>query len=427
MSRKILSAAMIGHTVESYDFVIYGYSAAALATLFFPNENRITALLSAFAVYGIAFVIRPVGAAIFGSMGDRLGRKNTLATIVLVMAFSTAAVGLLPTYASIGIAAPILLICCRLGQGISMGAEYTSAASYVMEHAPVRRRGLWMSAVTSATFLGSALAALVLLGLQLASKSAFLEWTWRVPFLLGGAMALVGLYMRVRLNETPEFAALKKSGHVAKTPIRDTFRNWRVFLLLFTVFTLLALVAQNLLGYLPTYLTETTGLTSVTVLISSSIALLFCAGLVVCAALVADRFGRRPVLVTGLSFALVTTIPAYLIVGVGTLATTVAALALLVVPVALVGISGTVIAVEMVQSHIRSTSTALSYNLAYAIFGGTAPFVGVLLTEHLGKLGPPSYITVFAALALVIVVIALPETRAHTEDEFVGRTVSEPV
>ncbi|RYE39454.1 MAG: MFS transporter [Hyphomicrobiales bacterium] len=281
MSKKVISAAMIGHTVESYDFIIYGYAATAIATVFFPSENRITALLSAFAVYGVAFAVRPLGAAIFGSMGDRIGRKNTLSTIVLLMAIGTAAIGFIPTYSSIGIAAPIILVCCRLVQGISMGAEYTSAASYVMEHAPLSRRGLWMSAVTSASFIGSALAVMVLLGLQLVSKTAYLEWSWRVPFLLGGVMALVGLYMRLRLEESPEFTKLGNTGRVARTPIRDTFRNWRVFLLLFTVFTLLALVAQNFLGYLPTYLTETTGLSSITVLVSSSIALLLCAALVV--------------------------------------------------------------------------------------------------------------------------------------------------
>lgn len=410
-TRRVLPAAMVGHGVESYDFVIYGASATIIAKHFFPAGDPTLAILSALAVYGLAFVVRPLGAAIFGSIGDRVGRRTALSTVVLIMAVSTAAIAVLPTYDSAGILAPILLLVCRLGQGISMGAEYTSAASYVMEQAPPRRRGLWLSAVGSATYVGSALASFALLALRLISEPAYEDWSWRLAFLAGGLMALVGLYMRLKLDETRTFRELEAAGETAVRPIRDTFRNWRVFLLLFTVFALLAVVVHNLLGYLPTYLTTTGGVPPGTVLVSGGVALLVCAVLCIPAGIVADRVGRKPLLVAGVAVAVVGSLPAYLLASGGTLASTLATQIILVIPAALVTVGATVVAVEIVSARIRATSTALAYNVAYAIFGGTAPILGALLTGWFGRLAPGGYITALALVALVVVAVALPETK----------------
>ncbi|QYN38767.1 MFS transporter [Pseudonocardia sp. DSM 110487] len=409
--RKVLGAAMVGHAVESYDFVIYGASATVIAKHFFPNGNATLAILSTLAVYGIAFVVRPLGAAVFGSIGDRLGRRTALSAVVLIMAVSTAAIAVLPGYATAGAVAPLLLLCCRLAQGVSMGAEYTSAASYVMEQAPAHRRGLWVSAVNSATFVGSAFAALALLALQLVSPEAYADWTWRLAFLFGGVMALVGLYMRLRLEETATFRALESRGEVAVSPVRDSFRDWRLFLLLFAIFALLAVVVHNLLGYFPTYLVTTGGLSDGTVLTAGVVALLLCAAMCVLTGVLVDRFGRKPLLVVGVVLAVVGSVPAYLLASGGTLLTTLAAEILLVLPAAVIGMSATIIAVEIVPPRIRATSTALAYNMAYAVFGGTAPILGALLTAWFGRLAPGAYITVLAVIALVVVVVAMPETR----------------
>ncbi|HWD01958.1 MAG TPA: MFS transporter [Amycolatopsis sp.] len=413
-ANKVLGAAMIGHGVESYDFVIYGASATIIAKHFFPAGDPTLAILSALAVYGLAFVVRPLGAAIFGSIGDRIGRRTALSTVVLIMAVSTAAIAVLPGYDSAGVLAPILLLCCRLAQGISMGAEYTSAASYVMEQAPPGRRGLWLSAVGSATWFGSALASFALLALRLISESAYESWSWRLAFLAGGLMALIGLYMRLQLDETPAFRELASANKTAARPIRDTFRNWRVFLLLFTLFALLAVVVHNLLGYLPTYLGTTGGVPGDTVLVAGGLALLLCAVLCWPAGMLADRIGRKPLLVAGVAVAVVGSVPAYLLAGGGTLVTTLATEVLLVLPAALVTVGATVVAVELVSARIRATSTALAYNVAYAIFGGTAPLLGALLTGWFGRLAPGGYITALAMIALVVVVVALPETLRRT-------------
>ncbi|WP_051899095.1 MFS transporter [Sciscionella sediminilitoris] len=416
--RKVLGAAMIGHAVESYDFVIYGSSATIIAKHFFPAGNPALAILSTLAVYGLAFVVRPLGAAVFGSVGDRLGRRAALSWVVLIMAVSTAAIAALPGYASAGIAAPILLLCARLAQGISMGAEYTSAASYVMEQAPPARRGRWISVVGSATFIGSALATFALLALELVSPAAYADWSWRLAFLFGGIMALVGLYMRLRLDETSTFRELEAEGETSARPVRDSFRQWRVFLLLFAIFALLAVLVHNLLGYLPTYLTTTGGLGGRTVLIAGGVALVVCAGVCLLAGMFADRFGRRPLLLGGVAIAVAGSVPAYLLAGGGTLVSTLAAEILLVVPAALVTIAATTIAVELVPPRVRATSTALAYNVAYAVFGGTAPLLGALLTQRFGQLAPGAYIAVVAAIALVILVLALPETRDRAASDF---------
>lgn len=411
MQKKILGAAMFGHAVESYDFVIYGSSATIIAKHFFPAGNPTLAILSTLAVYGVAFVVRPLGAAVFGSIGDRLGRRTALSTVILIMAFSTIAIALLPNYAQTGIVAPLLLLCCRLAQGISMGAEYTSAASYVMEQAPPHKRGLWISTVGSATWVGSALATFALLALHLASPVAYTDWTWRIAFLLGGLMALVGLYMRLRLEETSTFRTLEAQGETSASPVKESFRNPRIFLLLFAVFALLAVVVHNLLGYLPTYLTTTGGIPGDTVLVSGGVALLLCTGLSVLTGVLADRVGRKPLLIAGVAIAVAGSVLAYVLARGGTLLTTVAAEVVLVIPAGVVTVAATIVAVELVPPRIRATSTALAYNVAYAVFGGTAPLLGALLTARFGKLAPGAYITVLAAIALVIVVAALPETR----------------
>jgi MHS family proline/betaine transporter-like MFS transporter len=361
-------------------------------------------------------VVRPLGAAVFGSIGDRLGRRTALSAVVLIMAVSTAAIAVLPGYATAGALAPLLLLCCRLAQGVSMGAEYTSAASYVMEQAPAHRRGLWVSAVNSATFVGSACAALALLALQLLSPEAYADWTWRLAFLFGGVMALVGLYMRLRLEETATFRALESRGEVAVSPVRESFRNWRLFLLLFAIFALLAVVVHNLLGYFPTHLATTGGLTDGTVLTAGVVALLLCAAMCVLTGVLVDRFGRKPLLVVGVVLG---SVPAYLLASGGTLLTTLAAELLLVLPAAVIGVLATIIAVEIVPPRIRATSTALSYNIAYAVFGGTAPILGALLTAWFGRLAPGAYITALAVIALVVVVVAMPETlnRAAVEPD----------
>lgn len=187
--RRALIAGATGNIVEWFDFTIYGFTAAVLATVFFPPEFGSGALLATFALYGVAFLARPAGGIFFGRLGDRLGRRRSLSLAITLMGCSTAAIGLLPTYASIGVAAPLLLLLCRLVQGFSAGGEYTGAATFVVEHAPSHRRGLYAGIISSSSFVGSILATVTVLSFSLVGTESFADGGWRWPFIIGGVVA----------------------------------------------------------------------------------------------------------------------------------------------------------------------------------------------------------------------------------------------
>lgn len=209
--RKVLASAAIGQFVEWYDFVIYAYSASILATLFFPSEDRVASILATFAVYAVGFVMRPIGAIVFGHLGDRVGRKNVLGIVILIMGAATFGIGVLPTYEQIGIGAALLLVACRLAQGMSAGAETTGSNTWVAEHSPEGRKGRYVAFSYSFANLPAVFASMLIFTLTSSMPAASYEtWGWRIPFLLGGVFALVGLYIRQRADESPEFLAAKK-------------------------------------------------------------------------------------------------------------------------------------------------------------------------------------------------------------------------
>src|SRR3546814_405195 len=226
MLRRVLSSAAIGQFVEWYDFVVYAYTASIIATLFFPAEDRVASLLLTFGVYSVGFVMRPVGAIFFGHMGDRFGRRNVLGAIILIMGAATALIGLLPTYASVGVTAPALLILLRLIQGASAGAETAGSNSLVAEFAPHERRGFFVAFTYAFANLPAIFAALFVLFLTNSMDTeTFASWGWRIPFWVAGAISLVGLYIRLRLDETPEFVALQQKEDVERFPVLTALRE----------------------------------------------------------------------------------------------------------------------------------------------------------------------------------------------------------
>ncbi|TDD30009.1 MFS transporter [Kribbella turkmenica] len=419
-SRRVVAASGVGNFVEWFDFVIYGFSATVLATHFFPAGNRTTALMATLAVYGVAFFFRPLGGAFFGSIGDRIGRRNTLAIVILVMASATAAIGLLPSYNQIGILAPTLLIIARLAQGFSAGGEFTGVATFVAEHVSANRRGLWVSGVSMFSLVGAGAAALTILALATAFPDEYAAWAWRVPFLIGGLVALVGLYLRLRLDETPVFRDLKARREVKQSPLRAAFRHYPgQLLLIFCVFAYTGLAAHSILGYLPIYLTETVGLPRRTALIAAGVALLVGAMLGAAAGRISDSVGRKPVITVAATLGVILTIPAFLVVDVGGgLTGALAGQLLLVGPYAmLAGVMMPAI-MELFPAAVRYAGSAVGYNAAYMVFGGTAPLVGAALVEWSGAhIAPAVYITAIAAIALVAILVALPETREQPAAE----------
>jgi MFS family permease len=224
---KVIFASSLGTVFEWYDFYLYGTLAVFFGALFFPKGNETAALLGSLATFGAGFAVRPFGALVFGRLGDMIGRKYTFLITIVLMGVSTAAVGILPTFSSIGWAAPVLLVVLRLIQGLALGGEYGGAATYVAEHAPNNKRGLYTSWIQTTATLGFFLSLFVILGVRLIlSKEQFAEWGWRLPFLISVLLLIVSIYIRLQLTESPVFQRMKAEGKSAKSPLKESFTNW---------------------------------------------------------------------------------------------------------------------------------------------------------------------------------------------------------
>ncbi|MBC3190420.1 MFS transporter [Pseudonocardia sp. C8] len=420
--RRVVASAAIGQFVEWYDFVIYAYTSSVVATLFFPAEDRVASLLATFGVYAVGFVMRPVGGVVFGHLGDVLGRRGVLAFVILLMGGSTAAIGLLPTYASIGILAPILLVVCRLLQGMSAGGEAMGSNALVAEHAPDGRRGRWVGFTYSFANLPGVFAALLVLGLTNAmTAQAWSEWGWRIPFLLGGVLSLVGLYIRARVQESPAFTTTRQAHQVTKAPLLTLFRTHRRELLLaFAMAALSGLGFYSLAGYFSSYLTESVGLSSNDSLLSNSVALFAAFVAMPLAGSWSDRVGRRKVLLVGAAASAIVAVPAYAIAGAGGLLPAIAGQTLLAVALGTFFGPVGIVFLELFPTRIRYSGASVGYNAAYVAFGGTAPLFGTWLVAQTGSLLAPAVYTALLAAAVFAVATRLPETHTssivHAED-----------
>lgn len=415
--RKVMAASAIGHFVEWFDFAVYAYAAPVIAVLFFPDVDPAAALLSVFAVYAVGFVARPIGAFLIGALGDRYGRKRVLAGVILLMGIATTLIGLLPTYATIGVAAPILLIVLRMLQGLSAAGETIGSCSFMAEHSPIRTRGRNVGFVYTASNLPPVLAALLVLGLTtVMTPDAYQDWGWRVPFLLGAPLAFVGLYIRTKVDESPAFVEMRATKEVEQAPIRSVFaHHWRSMLIVFSMAAVASLGYYSLTGYFYSYMTVTLGLSSSHALISNSIALLITFVVVPISAAISDRIGRRPMLIASIVFGAIVCVPAYLLVGTGTLAAAITAQSLLGLALGLVfGPAGPAY-VEMFPARVRFTGASISYNLAFTIFGGTAPLLATALIAWTGSnIAPAWYIVGVTVSALIVLIIFMPETSRRS-------------
>lgn len=410
--RRVISSAATGQFIEWYDFVVYAYSAVVISQLFFPTESAVAALLSTFAVYAVGFVMRPVGGIFFGHLGDKYGRKNVLAAVLLAMGAATMAIGLLPTYETIGVLAPILLVVFRLTQGLSAGAEAMGSNALVAEHAPAHRRGLFVGFAYSFANLPAIFAALLILGLNSTfGADAYESWAWRVPFIVGGIISLFALYIRSQVKESPQFEKVVEENQTHGAPSLAVIREHRSALAYtFTVATLSGLGFYTLTGYFVSYLTVTVGISSNQALISNSIAVLIAFVMTGVAGGWSDKFGRRNVLATGAGLSAIAAIPAYQLATHGGFAGAITGQALLAFCLGVffgpVGIA----LLENFPAAVRSSGAAIGYNLAYVVFGGTAPLVSTWLVEQTGSLlAPAVYMTVVAAVVCIAMVILRPE------------------
>ncbi|MCW2289776.1 MFS transporter [Leucobacter luti] len=416
--RRVLLAGSVGQFIEFYDFTLYGLSALTLSALFFPDVSPAIALLSTFAAFGVAFFVRPLGGLFFGALGDRYGRRPVLYVTLLTIGIATTAIGLLPTYAQIGVLAPILLVICRLLQGFSAGGESVGAPAFVFEHAPKARRGFWLNITLAATALPSVVGGTLILVLsQSMSAASFEAWGWRIPFLIALPLALFGLWIRSHTEESEAFKEVQRTQQAQQkehTPIRDAFReNWLQMLQVIMVMGLTAMGFYFLSGYFVTYVQTAGDLSREAALLANAAAMLLYALVLPVAGLIGDRFGRKPMLIVGAAAIAVLSVPAFMLVTSGSFPLALIGQFLFVLAVCTYGGGCYTFFVEIFTTRTRFTSAAVSYNVGYAVFGGTAPFIGTWLVgaTDFGA-SPGIYMAVAAAVVfLVLILTNIPETH----------------
>ncbi|MFD9664268.1 MFS transporter [Rhodococcus sp. NPDC059968] len=418
--RRGILAAGAGNFIEYYDYLVYGTFATVIAAVFFPQESDVAALLYTFAIFGVSFVARPIGAVIFGHLADRVGRKSSLAWSVFAMVAATLVMGLAPSYASVGVTGSLILFIGRFVQGIAFGGEFGSAASYIVEIAPRNRRGLYGSIQLFSGGLGTL--AGVGIGVVLTATlptEAVNSWGWRLAFLIGVPLGLIGLYLRRRLEETPEYSRVMDENKVERSPILSLLRFHRSRVLVAAGAVMgFAASAYILVSYIPSYLTKTVGLeygTSLKILFAGLVLYVLCIPLV---GLLSDVWGRRVIGLLGNAVYLLSIIPAFLLMNSGS--TWLATMGCLLIAFAQACLGGAIPAllVEMFPSSVRASGVSMGYSTSVALFGGTAPLIGTALVASTGNGIAVSYY-VIVCIAVSIAVIASQTVR---RSESGGRT-----
>jgi MFS family permease len=313
--RRVIFASSLGTVFEWYDFYLYGSLAAIISKQFFSGVNETAAFIFALMAFAAGFAVRPFGAIIFGRLGDLIGRKYTFLVTILIMGMSTAIVGMLPNYAQIGVAAPIILICLRLLQGLALGGEYGGAATYVAEHAPKGRRGFFTSWIQTTATLGLFLSLLVILGCRTVLGKEFDEWGWRVPFLLSILLLIVSVYIRLQLNESPIFQRMKEQGKASKAPLTESFARWKnlkvVILILLGGTAGQAVVWYTGQFYALFFLLQTLKVEPQTANLMIAGSLLVGTPFFIVFGSLSDRIGRKPIIMIGCVLAALTYFPIF--------------------------------------------------------------------------------------------------------------------
>ncbi|MGH3412367.1 MAG: MFS transporter, partial [Marmoricola sp.] len=411
MLRRAVAAAAIGNATEWYDYGVYSYVAVEIGNNFFPGTYSTAASLLVFAV---SFVLRPLGGLVWGPLGDRLGRNTVMATTILLMSTATFLVGLVPSEDSIGIWAPILLILLRVVQGFSTGGEYGGAATFMAEYAPDKKRGFWGSFLEFGTLAGFTFALVVTLVVNsIIGDAAMNSWGWRVPFLIGLPLGAVGLYLRLRMEDTPVFRELEEQGGTeqqASTALKDLVRQYRAPLLrLFCLVVALNVADYTLLTYMPTYLKTSIGMTSKasdTLIIIGQVIMMVLLPVV---GTISDRVGRKPCWWFSLVGLFIVAIPMFWLLEQSYV---LAIIGFTVMGLVFIFQLGTISATfpAMFPTHVRYAGMAISYNVATAAFGGTASYVDDALVKSTGNNLMPAFYVMAACVVGMIGLITVPET-----------------
>ncbi|MBC2869633.1 MFS transporter [Streptomyces mexicanus] len=416
--RRAVGASALGNCMEWFDFGVYSYLAADIGKVFFPGASPGAQVISSFATFAAAFVVRPLGGLVFGPLGDRIGRQKVLATTMIMMAVGTFAIGLIPGYGTIGIAAPVLLLLARMVQGFSTGGEYGGATTFVAEYSPDRRRGFLSSWLDFGTFVGYALgSALVTVLNVLLSNDQMLSWGWRIPFLIAGPLGVIGLYMRLKLEESPAFQqqldehekslAQKSAGSEFRTIVKD---HWPELLICMGIVLLYNVTNYMVTGYLPTYQTETLHRSSSSADLLVLLGMVWIVLLITFVGRLSDRVGRRPVYGVAAAAMIVSAVPAFELLKMpGTWAPV---LGVLILSTLLAGFAAPSAATlpALFPTAVRYAAMGIGFNIAVAAFGGTTPLVTAALVGATGNDLMPAFYLMLAGVIGLVTVKFLPES-----------------
>jgi MHS family proline/betaine transporter-like MFS transporter len=412
--RRIVIAGLAGNVMEWYDFGTYGFFAAIIGKQFFPAHDPTVSLLASFAVFAVGFIGRPLGALIFGHIGDRSGRKRALMASVMMMAVPTMLIGLLPTHSQIGIAAPILLVVLRLLQGLAVGGEFTTSMVLLVEGAQRTRRGFVGSfapvGAVGGMLVGSAVGAAIT---EFLSADAISSWGWRAAFLFGLLIAAIVLYVRRRLPPDAAIVAIAEARHA---PVVTAFKTqWRTILKIIGMILTLGVGFYLNFVYLSTWLVQYTGISHAEALTLNCLGLALQLPMLPLAGVLADRIGAKAVLLSStLGFALLSW-PIYLLISQGTVMAIIAGQAVLGLLQSMISGAVPAFMVEALPKHVRCTALSFGQNLAQACFGGTVPMVSVILIGATGyPLAPALYLAAagLVSFAVVLITNVLPEEAA---------------
>lgn len=385
--KKVVLSSMIGNGLEWYDYALYGQMAWLLSTLFFPQGDAFVQMLAVYGVFAAGFVVRPLGAIFFGWLGDTYGRRLSMVVAILMMAIPTGLIGALPTYTQIGIWAPILLTLIRLLQGMSLGGEFSGSIAYVVEHAPAKKRGIAGASALVSMMLGFLLGLFVVKGLiALLGQDAFEAWGWRIPFLTGVIIGLVGFYIRNKCSESPAYEAAKEGGHLSEQPLREAFRTHKAAMLqglviYITVTMPFYLTTIYFIGFSKVHL----GLIPADAIKLSVYNMLALLLMMPISAWVSDKIGRKKVMMAAATVMLFAAYPifSHLVEGIGFQTIMLAQLAFALILGVYVGPVAALL-VEMFPTSVRFTGMAIAYNMSAAVFGGTSPMVCEWLLKSFG-------------------------------------------
>jgi MHS family proline/betaine transporter-like MFS transporter len=413
--RRAVRGASIGNLVEWYDFAVYGFLATYIAGKFFPPGNETTALLNTFAIFAAAFFMRPLGGFFFGPLADRIGRQRVLALVILLMSGSTFVIGLVPSYAVIGVAAPLVLLLLRCVQGFSAGGEYGSGACFLAEYASDKRRGFVVSFLVWSVIVGFLLGSLTVTGLEaVLDDTAMNQYGWRIPFLIAGVLGVVGLYIRLRLADTPDFEELRDKGDVSNSPLKEAITtSWRPILQIAGLVVIHNVGFYVVFTFLPSYFTKTLKFTKVDAFASIAVASLVAILLIPPLGALSDRIGRKPLLITGAVGFAVLAYPLFLLLNTRSLPAAIAAHAGLSAIESVFVSASLAAGAELFATRVRSSGYSIGYNLSVAVFGGTAPYVATWLVARTGNDIAPAYYVIAAAIISLVTVLTMRETAGR--------------